>query len=438
MMNKYIRKITLLSISMFTLVLTALAFTYSWLSVNISTYVTDLNLNVGVGQGLKISIDGTNFTDVISEIDIKKAIIAKKENLTFNSNGYLEDKNGKRVDYSNSQIEKLYNQILLKPVTTSDAQTFYRDKSNLIEITARDGIYAEFDLYFKCIDQLEDGQTEIPVLFQTNNYQYNSDGSKVKKTSITSEPFKTSSDPTNVAYLFDKLTTYNKKGDPIDISSGSMELSLNAANAVRFSTTTEENTKIYEPSIGLGSYASDLESTKYEDSMYFEASSLDSSKNASFTYVNNMQKESNQLNALSIDKVPDTIKSFDYFEASKLLSFKAYGEVKKATFKIWIEGWDADCFDAIIGKQINVSLSFTTNRSGLYERLKKVNYHNGDEIVTRNYYDIGTSQNYYLPYNKNGKSFKGWYTDTTYKTLFRLSSIESSIETEFNAYALWQ
>ena len=129
---------------MFTLVLTALAFTYSWLSVNISTYVTDLNLNVGVGQGLKISIDGANFTDVISEIDIKKAILAKKENLTFNSNGYLEDKNGKRVDYSNSQIEKLYNQILLKPVTTSDAQTFYRDKSNLVEITARDGIYAEF------------------------------------------------------------------------------------------------------------------------------------------------------------------------------------------------------------------------------------------------------------------------------------------------------
>ncbi len=437
-MKPNFRKLVMLFVAITTLALTAVTFTYSWLSINISTYVTDLNINVSIGQGLKISADNATFSDTISQNDIKRALVAKKENLTFDEFGNFIDINNRTVVYDNKTVDTKFREILLKPVTTSDGNVFYRDKLNLVEVNASDSIYAEFDLYFKCIDPLEEGQAELPVFFSSSDYMFNGDGSPLKKTSITSTDFRTSTDPTNVAYLFDSLTTYSGRGKPVVISKGSNELTLNAANAVRFSATNDEETRIYEPSIGLGSYASELDSTKYEDSMYLDASALDSTKNASFTYVNNMQKESNQLNALSIDNVPRTIKSFDYYEAGKLISFTKYAEVKKVTFKIWIEGWDADCFDAIIGKQINVSLSFTTNRSGLYESLKKVNYHNGDEVVTRNYYDIGTSKNYYLPYNKYGKKFKGWYNDTTFRNKFELSSIESSLETEFNAYAYWQ
>ncbi len=129
------------------------------------------------------------------------------------------------------------------------------------------------------------------------------------------------------------------------------------------STTTKPTINVYEPSIGLGSYAYDITDTTVI-AAGLNDDNHDANKNAAYTYYNS-------LNPLS----PFTAYNGDYasyFEGTTTkTSFTndVYGTFKydattktyntiKLSVMIWLEGWDADYLMGITAQDVSVKLGF--------------------------------------------------------------------------------
>ncbi len=116
----------------------------------------------------------------------------------------------------------------------------------------------------------------------------------------------------------------------------------------------------------LGSYATNYDevTTDYTND-YFEYSSK---CNAMFTYYNNL-KRSAQISPLDYEALPKTIKSLPTDSSDKIKSsdyspittVSSGEDAKYVTFRFWLEGWDADCFDGLT-KSISVRLALGSKR----------------------------------------------------------------------------
>lgn len=434
-MKNHLRKIILLMVSIITLFITSIAATYAWMSVNLATYVTNLQLTVHAGNGISISKDGINFSSKITEEEAKEALVVKYLGYSYNDLGKIVNKNKEEVNLTSEDINKHFKQLAFKPVTTLNGKDFYSDKYNLTRVNETSGNYISLDLYFKAtVVQSE----PVSVFFNTSNFNYDGDGNMIRKFGISGEEKVSSSDITKTDFLISNLTTVDPSGAAIEYQRGYVGLAINGANAMRFTTKIDDTIKFYEPYMGLGSYATNLDSGIYTN-MYKQASMYDASKNAAFTYVNNQKDDQNKFDPLDYEDIPNTFKGFDSLEATKICDLDTTEEKKvtKVTFTFWLEGWDADCFDTIISSALSISLSFTANQVSLFEQLKKVRYHNGEEVVTRNYFDYEDVKDIYLPQTTSDKKFIGWYNND-YTERFDFSILTDTTQSEFDLYANWQ
>ena len=181
-------------------------------------------------------------------------------------------------------------------------------------------------------------------------------------------------------------------------------INIYSSNALRFSTTDESDltekldefgqvvteevdgvnvpvmtyastaSKIYELNdtenlnTDLGSYATDYDSVVAEPAALDPAYPswlknhylYDCDCNAMYTYYNRLRTNAPLTDRkLSYNALPETIKSLDYADDNyvKVTQVKSGEESKLVTFRFWLEGWDADCFDGL-SKAISVKLSF--------------------------------------------------------------------------------
>lgn len=407
---------------------TAITSTYAWFVTNTEAWVNNIGLDVTSGSGIYLSIDGVNWQSELSEEDLAKAIVAKygttdKVRYYFqNSNLWKSDISGSNPEpVSDDEIRTLFNKIKLSPVTSTDGVSFIDGYTENVpsEVKASGGKYVQFDLYFTSTYAGNDENYAVDVYFNTKQGIKTETGADVPVTEITSGE-KSSAALGKETYskneyrLLSGLTTFDKTGNGIELPKGYEGLKLKTSDAVRFSTVTKEDendvVKIYEPNLGLGSYATKLISEDYKDlgdAYYLKASSLDSTKNAGFTYTNNMRGKSNKLTALDYEDVPETFTSFNSYESGHVCTVKGPNASVKVTFTIWIEGWDADCFDAMIGDSLDVTLSFTSNDPSTANP-RTITYKDGDTETTYTYFS-GQTPSLILPKNKEGKVFKGWY-----------------------------
>lgn len=153
--------------------------------------------------------------------------------------------------------------------------------------------------------------------------------------------------PENTYYeFFDKYTTYNVDSD----------------SSLIYEINDTENGK-YD----LGSYATNYDHTRSDynlEDYYLYSSEC----NAMFTYYNNL-RNSAPLTHLNYDtELPKTIKSLPTVSSDdinlqydKIVQVKSGEDEKLVTFRIWLEGWDADCFDGL-SKEIKVRLALSSKR----------------------------------------------------------------------------
>lgn len=408
------RKISLIVVTAFALLTILSTSTFAWLQLNKDVWVEGMGINVTAGDNINVSIDGINFTQDISSQQIKRAIVAKYQGLSFDDAGYLLDESRNRL--GDAAVDEYYSEIKLKPVTSTDGLSMYDKYGNLVKVKElnnrkEEGWFFEFDLYLKTTTTEGMGQ-HVPVYIYDSNEKTLENGAKVLPTKITSEPEDISLH--NNVSIFDKTTGALQTLDPTVVN----KLTVRAADAIRFSTSAtnqvaEESsvlTKIFEPNEGLGSYATDYTSENYLTgaSTAFMAK-YDVGKNASYTY--SVNRGFSEVKALKYEDMPKAITNLSDRENRRICSLsKGDGYTSKVTFRFWLEGNDADCIDGL-KNIITAQLTFTTQEPTAEDPIEVTfNQYDGSKVIYSSYMPNFTLSPM-LPLKQEGKKFIGWFIE---------------------------
>jgi hypothetical protein len=139
----------------------------------------------------------------------------------------------------------------------------------------------------------------------------------------------------------------------------------------------------------LGSYATNYSELpdatgNYSDTYYL----YNCDCNAMYTYYNNLRSEGRGLTdqELDYDDIPQNIirtlptkNSSELIKASSIgeaddskyypiVSLESGAEAKLVTFRVWLEGWDADCFDGL-SNSIEMRLAFSSKNTSVYKKI---------------------------------------------------------------------
>lgn len=352
-MNKLWKKVFLSITALLLVVVTMASTTFAWMTINSEAWVEGMNFTATGGEGFTISIDGKRFKSQLTKEDISKAVAAKILGYDFSESGDLVDNSGRVLE--SSEINKVVSSIMLSPLTSITEATVPLSLRNLSnqKADAKDRNFFEFDIYFKKVN-ISEGASSVSVYF--NGEERYSEGTKVPLTSITSKK--------EYVTLKRSLTCIERPidedGSKTDYSSGE-KIAIYSSNAMRLGLVQGNTEMIIELTneYDLGSYATDFDKANSSDENKEVLDRLyNADHNAMYTYYNLLKNDS--LEKLSFEKLPKNYYTslLDDQGVNQILVCELKGnEAIKVTFKLWLEGWDADCFDGI-GEQISVQLSF--------------------------------------------------------------------------------
>ena len=401
---KHLRKIIYGITTAALLVATFTTSTYAWLNFSAKAEVSGFSFTATSGMGFKISIDNKNWTSHLNLADIEKSAL-----MSYDSSIYKLDEDGQTfyklnnsnqwVEMSDTDINKdVAEKIQLLPVTTTNGRDF-KDLYGGRSSTAS-GNFLEFFVYFKTTsNKVSDNLTYD--IYLNGEEKISDDGEVLKPVSITSDKINVllRTDMDTIVYnpsTHEKsLTTLSKGGNVVVYSSNALRFSTTeSANMVTKDgsgnpiyelddqnnpkldeqgnpipvmayQTVDDSSLIYELNdtehlyTDLGSYASDYdESTSpYSEKYYLYSSNC----NAMYTYYNRLRTRAPLTTRLpGYESLPTTIKSLA--NQYKITTLSSGEDAKKITFRFWLEGWDADCFDGL-SKSINVGLSFGSKKT---------------------------------------------------------------------------
>ena len=333
--------------------------TFAWLSMNSDAWVEGMEFQVTAGEGFLMSVDGNIFKSNLTKSDIIKAIVSKyNPEYTFDEYGNLVNELG--------DIESDFEEIMKRNIKLFPCTSYGSDSLELTNIsgskeTAESGKFIEFDLSFKAISEHFD---KMDIYLNGSDSVAYIDGVEyiVPKTELKSEK-------ENIVKLSAGLVTFvrNKEnyGDAYNLYSGD-ELLVSSHNAIRLGVIDDNNESLIielSDENDLGSYATNIldytteGSEAYDSSIVYDAK-YDATKNAMFTFYNGLKNKS--LEAIDYKAMPKTYKSLvdeEGFNIVRVCSLTTKQRVKKITFKLWLEGWDADSIEGIV-EAISVQLSF--------------------------------------------------------------------------------
>ena len=376
-------------ISVITLVLLITVFTtstYAWFMVNSGAYISGMNFQVMNGEGFLVSTYNGNYRQELDALSLKQAMISKfdKDNYEFVDGVLYSKSNG--IPVTEQMVDSLLKEtILLSPVTSKDGVVITDMYKGVNEPTT--GKFIEFDLYFKQTSNIEsDNLTYNIFLYLGDIFTDEEEGYTMVPSSIKSE----ASSVRLVADMTLQDGTIKHAGEEIEVSSANaMRLSISEKTLKTEPDTPvgpvvpgegeeenpvdptveieEEETNPYEElnpiiyefydSLDHGSYATDY--TGDDDNLNWL---YNSNHNAMFTYYNNIKVVG--IDPLPFDELPNAIRYDINSKAVRedvFTTVKSGSDYKLVTFRLWIEGWDADCFDGL-SKSINVKLSFKGKR----------------------------------------------------------------------------
>lgn len=351
---KIVKKLILSVASLICVAICFVVSTYAWFDVNSRADVSGFDFQAMSGLGFLVSVDGVNYSNDLTADQMKMAILKG-----YNSERY-DIKDSKLVYVANdmevptSEINEVMSQkLLMMPLTSKDG-IHLRDLYNASASTAS-GRYIEFSIYFKATSNQSSDAFEYDIYLAGEDIEQ-VDGKIIKPTTIASV------DSTMIE-LVDDMNTINgpySAGQKIKVySSNAMRMSIQDTSLEEEKATIYELTNEYD----LGSYATDYnKETDASDLPASQKNELDNlynaDKNAMFTYYNNLRPFA-KIDKLSYSEKPNTIRSLMGEDLPVVTTVKSGSDAKLVTFRFWLEGWDADCFDGL-AKSIKVNLSFTS------------------------------------------------------------------------------
>ena len=366
--------------------------TYAFIVVNKNVQVEDINFNIASQEGILISTDGINFSTGIGYDEIKKAIF-DKTGVVYDNASYdgvtLKQQNGNIV-YDEAS-EPLFVHDKLEASSNSNEFTHtYED--------AAKSEYVAFDLYFTATSTSTSSTRPSYDIVLTDNCS-------IKGT-------------TKTITLANSLSTMD--GDYV---SGD-QLDVNVADAMRIGVLTDSYFEIYEPNIGLGSYA--IQNGKDDI--------INPNKNAMYTYYNNTNGLSKFTYAAEDGEAFFTNYEFGNESIGQLVFDNQNNKynVIKTTIYVWLDGWDADYFMGVPTDNVKINLEFSLIEA---KESYTVTYHKmgyGIDLVQKeNRFTLPSV----LPrLYKNGYNFEGWYYD---RECTKEANPNDEIKSDVDLYAKW-
>ena len=336
-MGSFKRKLILSSISLLMTAVCLTSTTYAWFARNSEAWTEELDFEIENHDGLLISIDGENYRSSITNDLLKKAIVAKANNIDV-----LADSKSGDPKLTSSFINTEFSKIAFKDVSTANVKDFITiDENNKTDgyfniIDASSYNYISFDLYFRVnTNRLADKSYNLSFVSQA--YSENSE-SHLPLSYVTAPDTKA-----KVYSAFEANGVEYKADD---------EITVNLANAIRIGVIHDESNKgftIYEPYEGYGSYCIEGET----DVKYNPAHNL---------MLQHLLAYGGGLNPLSSNKdvYKNTQKNFDKeisFAKFNAISESKYNDVK-ITIAIWLEGYDSDYLSTVNLTDLSFFLSF--------------------------------------------------------------------------------
>jgi hypothetical protein len=287
------------------------------------------------------------------------------------------------------ELATVYDESLTYYKFMGNKFSFRNYSGNIIQPSS--GQYVEFSIYFKGLGKKEDNQS-YGVYVLGEDIKDDITGEAALKTFIKSKEV-------NEIELKAQMTAIDNSDLSVPYASRTTKLygpgTLNkkvtvyTANAIRFSIGNENDlshkdeldfkysNQIYEISDDqdkdLGSYATNYDTYCSNNGLTIdnlEHNLYDCNSNAQFTYYNNLRSYSPQtpldygeLQKFNVIRHLTTVEennneNSQYKDTLHYVTVVKSGEeAHKLTFRFWLEGWDADCFEGI-SSAIRVNLSF--------------------------------------------------------------------------------
>ena len=394
-MKKGIRKLVLSASALGFTAISLITSTFAFVNLNTEAKVAEFGFTIKNQEGLLISTDGINFSQDLNYTQITSAIL-NNYNKDLPDNEKLGITEYDKVRFlpvtleSDTDDKVKYSSYEYALGNSGTNQTDY--KANFL----KDSIVLADDAYKTAVgaDDNDIYYRHELVSAKSNDYIFIDLWLTVANVGSDRNPYVLKmSDRTSIKGEDDTITLRNSltttgtldtrsgvraSGPYKDIAYTAGEylaedtIKINAADAMRLAVVkpieapnTKPTIKVYEPSVGLGSYAFDpadiAANTELQGNDNYVAT-----KNAAYTYYNS-------LNPLS----PFTAYNGDYakyFEGTKTLNTFTgendnYGtftynsqtesyNVIKLSVMIWLEGWDADYLMGISAQDVSIKLGF--------------------------------------------------------------------------------
>ena len=335
--------------------------TYAWFARNANAWTEEYSIRIHTDEGLEISVDGINFTDTITKSQLTRAIALERYNLLnpTNQKTYLELTQAEVATYGETSLAPVspdsnwnfygFDTIDYQADSFNDyIKNGYYTPVNLTEKKAT-ASYLKFDLYFRAIASSNDPKDKYKLVFADEAHN---EGMRTSYIEADTASVKLHN---SLSILPSKDERDIPGADPANpiiqgLYTSGEDFTVNPANAMRIGVTGEKEDRIYEINEGYGSSAY-LNAT---DDLH------NPSVNPMVTYFNNTHGKDLYLKDYDTEYV-ETVKNFD--DLYSLGDFVRDGEGKynnvKATFYIWLDGYDADYIEGVDTNSIRFFLNFT-------------------------------------------------------------------------------
>lgn len=365
-MKSIMRKTYLSIITSILVLIVTVTTTYAW--TGILSYASTERFNIGLDKvevsdySLQLSLDGVNFDSFVNLTDLKRVILKNME---------LDNFDPEKV--SNAVVEDVFDKVVLTPITMQ------RNGNNIgkfvsIEDITQDGFsyasvieetplvkksYFDFDIYIGIEYAKNDPTPEKLEAFQ-NVYLANINrlfSSMSKSVGLSTEY--------QFADYFDNR--------PIGVAK------VKTSSAARVALTKYEAEERGKPSIdskitSLTIYQGGTSTPTLTEGIYSFGGIMEEQNNLAFAEYNRINKKTISssllhefyLNRLNSGRKEDAIAIEDEDSAGQwIISTEDEFNTKKMmkfNVKMWIEGFDSDCFEAVSQMPITLNLIFTTKK----------------------------------------------------------------------------
>ncbi len=403
---KIVRKLLLALTSLSLTSVTLITTTYAWFKVNSKANVSGYDFGVTSGQGFLVSIDNEHYKSHISTEEMLKAIaLGHDPSNTISEDGTLINSYGIELNpYTYMQD----NSIALKPVTSKNGTEFKALAGG--NVGADNGEFIEFTLYFKATSLItaendptsviseKDKKAEYSIYLCEDDTVIKTgekatantpEKDKVRGTYVKSRLNVIQADADGSGGLLKDMTIYDKALGEVRTLRQGETIRVYTTNSLRISAHDEDlesDANIYEivqeddytvddfkGAFDLGSYATNYGSVyDYGRTPEQMAAQTDQDlmnlyccdNNGGFNYYNNL-RPSSQIAPLDFDAPENQLilkESNRSLSSSRTMTQVSFASgVKTIKFRIWMEGYDADCFDGLT-ESVSVHLLFNSKK----------------------------------------------------------------------------